>query len=105
MITKQESVARLMTWTEISSFNDQEILTITNSRDAMISNKRRTVIIYDLNGRGLFRTLGHPFRLGLNFTAKWRNFTLCMADGFYGGHGFKDDSYYWVIAITNTQLL
>ena len=19
-----------------------------------------------------------------------------MADGFYGGHGFKDDSYYWV---------
>lgn len=38
-----------------------------------------------------------PFRLGLNFTAKWRNFTLfAMADGFYGGQGMKDNSYYWV---------
>lgn len=38
-----------------------------------------------------------PLRLGLNFTAKWRNFTLfAMADGFYGGQGMKDNSYYWV---------
>lgn len=38
-----------------------------------------------------------PFRLGLNFTAKWRNFTFfAMADGFMGGQGMKDNSYYWV---------
>lgn len=38
-----------------------------------------------------------PLRLGLNFTAKWRNFTFfAMADGFYGGHGMKNSSYYWV---------
>lgn len=38
-----------------------------------------------------------PFRLGLNFTAKWRNFTFfAMADGYFGGKGFKNSSYYWV---------
>ncbi|WP_294066487.1 SusC/RagA family TonB-linked outer membrane protein [Proteiniphilum sp. UBA1028] len=38
-----------------------------------------------------------PLRLGLNFTAKWRNFTFfAMADGFYGGQGMKNSSYYWV---------
>ncbi|QRX63293.1 SusC/RagA family TonB-linked outer membrane protein [Dysgonomonadaceae bacterium zrk40] len=59
----------------------------------------------DQNGDGIIDTndevyLGRwdtPFRLGLNFTAKWRNFTLfAMADGFYGGQGMKDNSYYWV---------
>jgi len=38
-----------------------------------------------------------PFRLGVNFTAKWRNFTLfAMANGYFGGYGLKDNSYYWV---------
>ncbi|ASB48789.1 SusC/RagA family TonB-linked outer membrane protein [Alkalitalea saponilacus] len=38
-----------------------------------------------------------PFRLGVNFTAKWRNFTLfAMANGYFGGHGLKNNSYYWV---------
>lgn len=59
----------------------------------------------DQNGDGIIDSndevyLGRwdtPFRLGLNFTAKWHNFTLfAMADGFYGGQGMKDNSYYWV---------
>lgn len=38
-----------------------------------------------------------PTRLGINFTAKYRNFTFfAMADGFFGGKGFKDGSYYWI---------
>ncbi|MBN2661657.1 MAG: SusC/RagA family TonB-linked outer membrane protein, partial [Tannerellaceae bacterium] len=38
-----------------------------------------------------------PFRLGVNLTAKWRNFTFfAMADGFFGGYGMKSSSYYWV---------
>lgn len=38
-----------------------------------------------------------PTRLGLNLTAKYRNFTVfAMVDGFFGGQGFKNGSYYWV---------
>lgn len=38
-----------------------------------------------------------PTRLGLNFTAKFRNFTLyAMADAYFGGNGLKSSSYYWV---------
>jgi hypothetical protein len=38
-----------------------------------------------------------PTRLGINFTAKYRNFTFfAMADGFFGGKGFKSGSYYWI---------
>lgn len=38
-----------------------------------------------------------PTRIGVNFTAKYRNFTLfAMANGYFGGNGFKNSSYYWV---------
>lgn len=38
-----------------------------------------------------------PTRLGLNLTAKYRNFTLfAMVDGFFGGVGLKNSSYYWI---------
>ena len=34
--------------------------------------------------------------LGLNFTAKWKGFTLfVMGSGYFGGHGLKNNSYYW----------
>jgi len=34
--------------------------------------------------------------LGLNLTAKWKNFTLfAMGTGYYGGHGIKNDIYTW----------
>ncbi len=40
---------------------------------------------------------GAPFIMGLNFTAKWRNFTLFVAGtGNWGGKGFKNDTYNWV---------
>ncbi|TCO10698.1 SusC/RagA family TonB-linked outer membrane protein [Natronoflexus pectinivorans] len=59
----------------------------------------------DINGDGYIDNddmvfLGRwdtPFRLGVNFTAKWRNFTLfAMANGYFGGYGLKNSSYYWV---------
>lgn len=38
-----------------------------------------------------------PMVLGLNLTAKWNNFTFyARGNGFFGGKGFKDNSYYWV---------
>ena len=38
-----------------------------------------------------------PFRLGLNFTAKYKNWTLfVMGNGYFGGYGLKNSSYYWV---------
>ncbi len=40
---------------------------------------------------------GAPFIMGLNFTAKWRNFTLFVAGtGNWGGKAFKNDTYNWV---------
>lgn len=39
----------------------------------------------------------NPLTLGINLTAKFRNFSLfVMGTGNYGGHGFKNSTYYWV---------
>ena len=39
----------------------------------------------------------NPMTLGLNFSAKWKTFTLfAMGTGYFGGKGFKNSSYYWV---------
>lgn len=40
---------------------------------------------------------GSPFNLGINFTAKYKNFTLfVLGTGGWGGHAFKSTSYDWV---------
>lgn len=40
---------------------------------------------------------GAPFCMGVNFTAKWKNFTLFVAGtGSFGGMGVKNDTYNWV---------
>lgn len=40
-----------------------------------------------------------PFRLGVNLTLKWKDFTFfAMANGFFGGKGVKNSSYYWLSA-------
>ncbi len=40
---------------------------------------------------------GAPFTLGMNFTAKYKNFTLfVLCAGGWGAKGFKNSSYYWV---------
>lgn len=85
-------------------FNDQE--EINNSPTQQFGDVAPGDLRYkDQNGDGIIDNndeiyLGRwdtPLRLGLNFTAKWRNFTLfALADGFFGGHGFKNNSYYWV---------
>lgn len=85
-------------------FNDQA--DIDASPEQQFGETRPGDIKYkDQNGDGIIDSndevfLGRwdtPFRLGLNFTAKWRQFTFfAMADGFYGGNGMKDNSYYWV---------
>ncbi|MBP7028127.1 MAG: SusC/RagA family TonB-linked outer membrane protein [Bacteroidales bacterium] len=85
-------------------FNDE--VDISNSPAQQFGEIKPGDIKYkDQNGDGIIDSndevyLGRwdtPFRLGLNFAAKWRNFTLfAMADGFFGGQGMKDNSYYWV---------
>lgn len=38
-----------------------------------------------------------PFMGGINLTAKWKNFTFfAMGNLYLGGHGMKDNSYYWL---------
>ena len=40
---------------------------------------------------------GAPFTLGVNFTAKWKNFTLfLLGTGNFGAYGMKNSSYYWI---------
>lgn len=40
---------------------------------------------------------GSPFTLGINFTAKWKNFTFfALGTGGFGAYGLKNSSYYWV---------
>lgn len=59
----------------------------------------------DQNGDGVIDSqdevvLGHynpDFYLGINFTAKWRDFTFFLAGtGSFGGMNIKNSSYYWV---------
>lgn len=85
-------------------FNDLD--DIANSADQQFGDALPGDIKYkDQNGDNIIDSndevyLGRwdtPLRLGLNFTAKWRNFSLfAMADGFFGGNGMKNSSYYWV---------
>jgi hypothetical protein len=40
---------------------------------------------------------GTPFTLGLNLTAKWKDFTFfALCTGHYGAKSFKNNSYWWV---------
>ncbi|WP_321479794.1 SusC/RagA family TonB-linked outer membrane protein [uncultured Bacteroides sp.] len=40
---------------------------------------------------------GSPFTLGINFTAKWKDFTFfALGTGSFGAYGVKNSSYYWV---------
>lgn len=40
---------------------------------------------------------GSPFTLGINLTAKWKDFTFfALATGGFGSYGVKNSSYYWV---------
>ncbi len=40
---------------------------------------------------------GSPFTLGINLTAKWKDFTFfALGTGGFGGYGIKNSSYYWV---------
>jgi hypothetical protein len=47
-----------------------------------------------LGREGLY---GQPLTMGLNFTVKWKNFTLfSLVNAGYGGYGMKNSEYYWV---------
>jgi TonB-linked SusC/RagA family outer membrane protein len=51
----------------------------------------------DSNDAVLLGRWDNPLTLGLNFTAKYRNFTLfMMGRGYFGATGTKSSSYYWV---------
>lgn len=53
--------------------------------------------VIDSNDEVYLQRSDIPLRLGINFTAKWRNFTLfAMGNGYFGGYGLKNNSYYWV---------
>lgn len=46
-------------------------------------------------GRGGW--FGLPFTMGINFTAKWNNFTFfALGTGGFGANAMKNNTYYWV---------
>jgi TonB-linked outer membrane protein, SusC/RagA family len=88
-------------------YNNQD--DITNSpRQTFGTVKPGDIKYKDQNGDGVIDTKdevylgrggwsGAPLTLGVNFTAKWKNFTLfALGVGRFGGHGMKNSSYYWV---------
>jgi len=62
----------------------------------------------DINGDGIINTrdevylgrggwFGAPLTLGLNLTAKWKNFTFfALGTGRFGAKAMKNNSYFWV---------
>ena len=57
--------------------------------DGVIDNKDRV----ELARGGWY---GAPFTLGVNLSAKYKGFTLfVLATGGFGGHGVKNNSYWW----------
>lgn len=96
-------------WGYISEGFFQDQNDITNHAKQTFGDVKPGDIKYkDVNGDGVVDgkdqvNLGHngfaaaPFSFGLNFTAKWKNFTLfVLGSGNTGAIGFKNSSYYWV---------
>lgn len=51
----------------------------------------------DDNDRVFLGRWDSPFMSGINLTLAWRDFTFyAMGNLYLGGHGMKDNSYYWV---------
>jgi|WetSurMetagenome_2_1015567.scaffolds.fasta_scaffold00855_9 TonB-linked SusC/RagA family outer membrane protein len=51
----------------------------------------------DSNDQVFLGRYDSPFNIGINLTTKWKDFTLfILGSGYYGGHGMKNSSYYWV---------
>ena len=52
--------------------------------------------IIDSNDEVFLARSTNSTTLGINLTAKWKQFTLfAMGTGYFGGHGLKNNSYYW----------
>jgi hypothetical protein len=88
-------------------FQDDE--DIANSPTQTFGQVRPGDLKYtDQNGDGLINAqdevflgrggwYGAPLTLGLNLTAKWKNFTFfALGLGRYGAHAMKNSSYFWM---------
>lgn len=83
-------------------FQDED--DVANSAKINNNTKPGDLKYQDMNGDGIIDSkdqvvLGHygaDFSYGLNFTAKWNNFTLFLVgDGSVGGMGVKSNLYEW----------
>ncbi|MBK5721685.1 SusC/RagA family TonB-linked outer membrane protein [Dysgonomonas sp. Marseille-P4677] len=67
-----------------------DIKYIDQNNDGIIDNHDQVFL-----GKGGW--YGSPFTLGINLTAKWKDFTFfALATGNFGAYGVKNSSYYWV---------
>ena len=90
-------------------FENQEEIDNSPSQTALGSNVKPGDIKYiDQNNDGVIDSYdqvflgkggwyGAPFTLGVNFTAKWKEFTFfALGTGNFGSYGLKNSSYYWI---------
>lgn len=67
-----------------------DIKYVDQNNDGVIDSKDQIYL-----GKGGW--YGSPLTLGLNLTAKWKNFTLfALCTGSYGAKAFKNNTYWWV---------
>lgn len=67
-----------------------DIKYVDQNGDGIIDSKDEVYL-----GRGGWS--GAPFTLGINLTAKWKDFTFfALCTGSYGAKAFKNNSYWWV---------
>lgn len=83
----------------IKSSADQSALGAVQPGDIQYKDQNGDGVINDQDvidlGRGGW--YGYPLTLGLNFTAKYKGFSLfVLANGGFGGNAFKNNSYWWV---------
>lgn len=73
-----------------STVRPGDIRYVDQNGDGIVDNKDAVYL-----GKGGW--YGAPFTMGINLTAKWKDFTFfALATGRFGANGVKNSSYYWV---------
>ena len=94
-----ESAGLFQSQEEVESSPDQRFGGTVKAGDIKYVDQNGDNVIDDKDvvflGRGGWS--GAPFTTGVNFTAKWKNFTLfALGTGNMGAYAVKNNSYFWV---------
>ena len=90
MFQSQEDIDSWYDQSKLGQIKPGDIKYIDQNGDNIIDEKDEVYL-----GKGGW--YGTPFTMGVNITAKWKDFTLfVLGTGGVGSYGLKNSSYYWV---------